>query len=93
MTVFNAFVLYAVLWFLSLFVVLPLRLTTQGEAGNVVQGTPESAPADAQMKRRLWIATAVSAALFVPIAGVIISGAVSIEDIDFLRRAMEARSG
>ena len=92
MTIFNGAVLYAMLWFLSLFVVLPLRLTTQGEAGKVVQGTPESAPADPQMKRRLWIATIVSAAIWLPIAGVIISGVVSIDDIDFLRRAMEARA-
>lgn len=89
MSIFNGAVLYAILWFLSLFVVLPLRLTTQGEAGHVVDGTPESAPANPQMRRRLAIATVVSFVLWVPIAGIIISGVVAIEDLDFLRRAME----
>lgn len=89
MTIFNGAVLYAMLWFLSLFVVLPLRLTTQGEAGNVVKGTPESAPADPQMRRRLLIATIASAVIWLPIAAIIISGAVTIEDVDFLRRAIQ----
>ena len=89
MSIFNGAVLYAILWFLSLFVVLPLRLTTQGEAGNVVKGTPESAPADPQMRRRLLIATIASAVIWVPIAAIIITGAVSIDDMDFLRRAIE----
>lgn len=89
MTIFNGAVLYAILWFLSLFVVLPLRLTTQGEAGHVVQGTPESAPENPQMRRRLAIATVVSAVLWVPIAAIIITGAVGIEDMDFLRRAFD----
>ena len=89
MSVFNGAVLYAMLWFLTLFVVLPLRLTTQGEAGAVTDGTPESAPADPQMRRRLLVTTLISAAIWLPIAVVIISGVVAIEDLDFLRRAIE----
>ena len=89
MTIFNGAVLYAILWFLALFVVLPIRLTTQGEAGHVVHGTPESAPANPQMRRRLAIATLASAVLWVPIAAIIITGAVSVEDLDFLRRAFQ----
>lgn len=86
MPVFSAFVLYAVLWFLTLFVVLPIRLTTQGEAGEVVPGTPSSAPENAQMGRRLKITTLVSAVLWVVIATIIVSGVVSVEDVDIFRR-------
>jgi len=44
MSPFSGFVLFAVFWFMVLFVVLPLRLQTQGENKNVVPGTPSSAP-------------------------------------------------
>jgi predicted secreted protein len=83
MTIFNGFVLYAVLWFVTLFVVLPLRLTTQAETGDVVRGTHGSAPSNPQMKRRLGVTTAISAALWVVIAGIIISGVIGVEDLDF----------
>ncbi len=87
MTLFSAFVLYAVLWFLTLFVVLPLRLTTQGEAGQIVPGTPESAPHDPQMRKRLKITTAVSAVIWAIVAAIILSGVVGIDDFDILYRA------
>ncbi|WP_209426506.1 DUF1467 family protein [Pararhodobacter sp. SW119] len=87
MTVFSGFVLYAVLWFLTLFLVLPLRLTTQGDAGSVVPGTPSSAPQDAQMRKRLTITTIASFVIWAIVAAIILSGLVGIDDIDFLYRA------
>ncbi len=88
MTLFSGFVLYAVLWFLTLFVVLPVRLTTQGEAGQIVPGTPESAPHEPQMRRRLKITTAISLVLWVVIASIIIFEMIGIEQMDFFRRAV-----
>ncbi|MCC6001133.1 MAG: DUF1467 family protein [Pararhodobacter sp.] len=87
MTLFSGAVLYAVVWFLTLFVVLPIRLTTQGEMGNVVQGTPSSAPSDPQMRRRLGITSAVSLVIWAIIAAIILSGVVSVDDFDFIGRA------
>lgn len=81
---FSAFVLYAVIWFLTLFIVLPLRLTTQGEAGSVVRGTPSSAPANAQMKRRLIITTVAATLIWALVAGVILSGVFTLADLDGL---------
>lgn len=83
MTIFNGLVLYAVLWFITLFVVLPLRLTTQSDTGQVVPGTHGSAPSDPQMRKRMGITTAISAVLWVIIAGIIISGIIAVEDMDF----------
>lgn len=87
MAPFSAFVLYAVLWFLTLFIVLPLRLTTQGEDGNVVPGTPQSAPANPMMRKRMLITTAISFVIWVIIVGIIVSGIIGIDDIDLLYRA------
>ena len=39
MSIFSAIALLAVIWFMTLFVILPLNLTTQDEAGSRVRGT------------------------------------------------------
>lgn len=82
----SAIVLFAVIWFMVFFVVLPLRLQTQGEAGEVVPGTHASAPADPQLKRKAWITTIWAAIVWVVIAGTILSGAISIRDLDWFDR-------
>ncbi len=86
MTITSAIVLFAVIWFMVLFMVLPWRLTTQGEAGKVEPGTPESAPADPQMGRRIKLVTAIAVVLWALVAGVILSGRIGIEDLDFFNR-------
>ena len=86
MTPFSGFVLYAVLWFMTLFVVLPLRLKTQGDVGQVLPGTHPSAPHMPQMKKRLLVTTLASAVVWAIVATVILSGWISISDLDFYRR-------
>jgi predicted secreted protein len=86
MTITAALVLYSVIWFMVFFVVLPLRLVTQGEAGDVVPGTPRSAPAEAQIGRKAKITTLWATALFIVIAGVILSGWISVRDLDWFGR-------
>jgi predicted secreted protein len=86
MTIPAGLVLFAVIWFMVLFVVLPLRLKSQGETGEVVPGTPSSAPERIELGRKVLIVTAVSVVLFVPLAWIIASGVVTIRDIDFFGR-------
>jgi predicted secreted protein len=86
MTITAALVLYSVIWFMVFFIVLPLRLVTQGEAGNIVPGTPQSAPSDAQIGRKAKITTLWATVLFVIIAGVIMSGWISVRDLDWFGR-------
>lgn len=86
MTITAAIVLFAVIWFMVLFVVLPLRLVTQGEAGEVVPGTHRSAPSNAQIGRKAKITTIWASILFVIIAGVIVSGWISVRDLDWFGR-------
>lgn len=86
MSIFSGIVLYLVIWFMSLFVILPLRLTSQTEDGEIVPGTPGSAPVNPQLKRKAGVVTIVATVVFIPIAGIIISGVVSIEDIDVFNR-------
>ncbi|MEX5727548.1 putative secreted protein [Rhodovulum iodosum] len=86
MGITSAIVLFAVIWFMVLFIVLPIRLTTQGEAGKVEPGTPESAPAAPNLKRKVRIVTLIAVLIWAGVAGVILSGAVTVRDIDIFNR-------
>ncbi len=86
MTISAAIVLFAVIWFMVFFVVLPLRMVTQGEAGSVVPGTPQSAPADVQIGRKARITTYWALAVWAVVAGIILSGVISVRDIDWFGR-------
>ena len=59
-----AIVVYICIWFMTLFAVLPFGVRTQDEAGDVVPGTPGSAPANMRIKRILLINTLVAAVCF-----------------------------
>lgn len=83
MTIGAAVVLFAVIWFMVLFVVLPLRLETQADRGEVVKGTPPSAPENLNLKRKaLWV-TVVSGVVWVIAVAIIVSGIIPIETFDF----------
>ncbi|QYK41225.1 MAG: DUF1467 family protein [Paracoccaceae bacterium] len=86
MTITAALVLFAVTWFMVFFVVLPLRLTTQGDLGKVVPGTPPAAPAGFVVKRKAWLTTLVALAIWVVLCGIIMSGVITVRDIDFFGR-------
>ena len=87
MNVVSAIVLFAVIWFMVLFVVLPLRLKTQGDVGERLVGTHAGSPATGfSMKRKIRVTTLVALVVWAAIAGVIIWGGITVEDIDFLGR-------
>ncbi|MEZ5685163.1 MAG: DUF1467 family protein [Paracoccaceae bacterium] len=86
MNLTGGIVLYAVIWFMVFFLVLPMRLTTQDEAGQVTPGTPAGAPHEAGVKRKALITTIVATALWGAVAGVILSGAVTLSDIDWFNQ-------
>lgn len=86
MTITGAIVLFAVIWFLTLFIMLPIGERSQSEAGEVVPGTPASAPEDAMMKKKLIWTTIVTVILWVILVGVIVSGVLKIEYFDIFNR-------
>lgn len=86
MTVTAALVLFSVIWFMTFLVVLPLRLTTQGDAGDVVPGTHKGAPHGAQVARKAWITTGVALGLFAVAAALILWGPIGVDDLDVFGR-------
>ena len=83
MSIVSALVLYAVIWFLTLFVALPVGLRTQGDENVIVPGTHAGAPANLQMKRKaLWV-TLIALVIWAVVAGTIVSGAITVRDFDW----------
>ena len=82
MTITAAIVLFAIIWFMVLFICLPLKVKTQGDSGKVVPGTPESAPENGDLKNKILLVTAVTGVLWVISFSIIVSEIIKIEDID-----------
>jgi predicted secreted protein len=83
MTITGAIVLFAVIWFMCLFIILPLKVRSQDEAGDVVPGTPASAPDEPLMRKKFIWTTVATVILWAIAMAVIISGVIQISDIDF----------
>ncbi|MDK9694942.1 MAG: DUF1467 family protein [Siculibacillus sp.] len=75
--------MYFVTWWICLFAVLPLRVRTQGEAGDVVPGTPASAPARPELAIKVAITTVVAGLVLAGIVALLNSGLV-LDDVPLL---------
>lgn len=87
MNIVSSLVLLAVVWFMTLFVLLPVRLETQGDVGEKVAGTHASSPSsNYSMKKKLKLVTLVAFPIWALISAVIIWGGITVEDIDWFNR-------
>ncbi len=86
MAVTSMGVVFAVIWFMTLFVVLPLGNKSQREDGHVAVGTPASAPSNPQMRRKFRITTLIAICLSIPVILIIHYGWISIDQIDLFKR-------
>jgi len=73
--------LYLVIWFMTLFVILPIKLTTQTEQGERVPGTPGSAPVDPPMRRKFKMVTIWASVVWAVIAVFIIFDIITLDDV------------
>lgn len=83
MSITAALILFSVTWFLVLFVLLPIRLQSQAEAGHIVPGTPGSAPADPMLGRKMKWTTGIAVLITLALYFTITSGVITLRDIDF----------
>ena len=68
MRITAALVLFAVTSFMVFFIVLPIRFTSRADTGEVVPGTPKSAPADYPVAKKARITTLIAFAFAAPMA-------------------------
>jgi predicted secreted protein len=66
MTITSAIVLLSVYWFIILFIILPINVTTQNDEKNIIEGTAPSSPVNPNLKRKFSITTLVSVILWIP---------------------------
>ena len=66
MTITSAIVLLSVYWFIILFIILPINVTTQNDERNIIEGTAPSSPVNPNLKRKFSITTVVSIILWIP---------------------------
>jgi predicted secreted protein len=76
-----AIALYFVIWWTVLFAVLPFGVRTQDEAGEIVPGTPESAPAHIRVLRIVLINTAVAAVVFLFVVSLFYFRVIDIDEM------------
>lgn len=76
--------IYGIVWWLTLFIVLPFGVKTQQEAGTVYEGTAPSAPARPQIWQKMAVTTVLSAVIFATIYWSIILSGATLDDIPFL---------
>jgi predicted secreted protein len=70
--------LYFIIWWTVLFAVLPFGVRTQEEAGEVVPGTPASAPVAPRMLRTFAITTVVAGGVFALVYAVLVGGLIDL---------------
>lgn len=93
MSFVQAIVVFAVCWFLTFLMVLPIRFVSQADSGTVVPGTPRSAPAAHDVGRKAWITTALALVLTLVAYGVVSSGMLTVDDLDLFNRGSSAAAG
>ena len=93
MAIAAAIVLYAVIWFLCLFIVLPIRITTQSEAGRIIPGTPSSAPSNPKLLIRVKYTTMLATIIWAIVCIVIVTDTISIVDLDIFNRWQQGYYG
>ena len=67
MGIAGAAVLYAVIWAVAFYCLLPLKIRTQSETRRIVRGTPPSAPSDPGLRWKVLRATAVGTVIWLAV--------------------------
>lgn len=76
---FTGIAVYITMWWVLLFVTLPIGATSQHEAGAVIEGTEPGAPVFANMKKKLLWTSLIAAGVWLLLALVIETGVISLE--------------
>ncbi|GAA4220985.1 putative secreted protein [Sagittula marina] len=82
MGVTSGIVLFAVIWFMTFLCVIPVRLETQGDRGEIVPGTHAGSPEVHNLKRKAWITTGISVVIWGILASIILFELISVRDLD-----------
>lgn len=82
MSPFSAFVVFLLIWWVTLFTILPFGVRGQAEDGEIVRGSEPGAPVKTNIKKKFLITTVVAFVLWVCVCAIIILGVVSWDDLN-----------
>jgi predicted secreted protein len=86
MSIGSGIAIYFIVWWVSLFVVLPFGVRNAHEAGEAVApGNEAGAPVRPMLWRKVLATTVLATVIFLLIWGQVSQGWISFEDIPFLR--------
>jgi predicted secreted protein len=77
----TALAIYFIIWWVTLFAVLPFGIRSQTESGDVVPGSDPGAPAVPNLKRKLLWTTAVSTFVFIVVDVIYVYRLVTLDDL------------
>ena len=87
MGIVSGLVLFAVIWSLTFLVALPIKVQTQGDLGDVMPGTHAGSPEHHHIRKKVFWTTIVAAILWAIIATIILSGWITVDDVERWFRA------
>ena len=77
---------YFIIWWVTLFAVLPWKVRTQVEAGHIEPGTNPSSPARSLIIRKLLVNTVIAAVFFSIFYYLKVVAGLTLDDIPLLPR-------
>lgn len=87
MTLSFALAIYAIIWWIVLFAMLPIGVRTSEEAGEKASpGTAESAPVMPNLLPKMVATTVVSTIIFAALYAIIVHHVITLDDIPFFPR-------
>jgi predicted secreted protein len=80
-SIFTALAIYFVIWWISLFLVLPWGVRSQDESGEVTPGTDPGAPVLTNLRRKLVWTTIVATLIFAAWLVVYVNQLVTVDQL------------
>lgn len=93
MGVTSALVLLAVIWWMTFLIVLPLKVKTQGDVGEIEPGTHAGSPHVHNLPKKAMITTVIAVVLWGIISAIILSESISISEIEFFKLEKQIYDG
>ena len=84
MSLVSGLAIYFIIWWVSLFIVLPFGVKSQGEADDRRLGTMSGAPAKAMMGRKILATTVLAAVIFALFYWAVVIKGIGLDDLTFL---------
>lgn len=84
MSIVSAIAIYFIIWWVTLFVVLPFRVRSQHETGEVVEGSEAGAPEHPHLWWKLGITSLVALVEFALVYWLLVYQPIALGDLPFI---------